>query len=74
MLEPVEIAAYQSGAEPGLQDPSATLVPHKEDELPDDVKIDSLKTDMEQTFTWAMLLELQQLRKRLAGVNLPAGN
>ena len=72
MLEPVEIAAYQDGEETGLQDPSGTLVPHEEDKLPGDVKIDSLKTDVEETFTLAMLLELRQLRKRLTGVNLPA--
>jgi hypothetical protein len=75
MLEPVEIFERLSGAETGLKDSSGILILHEKDALLDDVKKDSLNTDIEQTFAWTLLLELQQLRKRLlADVNPTAGS
>ena len=65
MLEPIEINAPESKAEAESQNPPDMLVLDKKDEILDDIKIDSLKTEIELTFTRTLLLESSQ--KKAAG-------
>ena len=71
MLEPVEIISQERGNESDHRNSSGTTLAGGKDERLDDVKIDSLKTDMEQTFVRTLLLELDQLKKRAMPGNHP---
>ncbi|MDH4231310.1 MAG: hypothetical protein OEW04_04680 [Nitrospirota bacterium] len=73
MLEPVEIVSQQSGAGKDLRNSSGTVHTNEKEEILSDVKIDSLKTDIEQTFARTLLLELKQLRQRFVPGDNPAG-
>lgn len=80
MLEPVEILSQQVGSGEDLPNSSGTTITKGKDKILqnkilDDVKIDSLKTDMEQRFVRTLLLELEQLKKRfISGDNQLSGN
>ena len=65
MLEPVEVSAPGSRAGAEGQNPPEMKVLDEKGEILDDIKIDSLKTEIELTFTRTLLLELAQLTKRL---------
>lgn len=66
MLEPVEITAPDSSSETGKPTPPDNMVLEENNQLLDDIKIDSLKTGIELTFARTLLLELTQLKKRLS--------
>lgn len=65
MLEPIEINATESTAEAEHHNLPDMTVPDDNGEILDDIKIDSLKTEIELTFISTLLLELTQLKKRL---------
>ena len=65
MLEPIEINAPDSRTETEVQKPRDIKILDEKGEILDDIKIDSLKSEIELTFTRTLLLELTQLKKRL---------
>ena len=64
MLEPVEISPDQTIAETDNKTTAGDTIVGGENEILDDVKIDSLKSGIEQAFVRTLLLELAHLRKR----------
>ncbi len=71
MLEPVETSGQQAELPSGNQNapagqPEMDKTPPVSSDRIEDIKIDSLKADIENRFLFTLLLELDQLRRRLA--------
>ncbi len=65
MLEPVEIAPGAQAAQTKDLKKSTVGQPAVNDEKIEDIKIDSLRVDIENKFVYTLLLEIDQLKRRL---------
>ncbi len=65
MLEPVEIAPPGAPAQKEDHEKDTGRRPAVNDEKMEDIKIDSLRVDIENKFVYTLLLEIDQLKRRL---------
>src|SRR5512139_2047562 len=65
MLEPVEIAPEATAARSEVFKNDTGKQPAVTDEKIEDIKIDSLRVDIENKFVYTLLLEIDQLKRRL---------